>query len=450
MSDGTAGTFGVNGFGASVLDVDNVTCKQVLEPVVAASGGLHIVSELNGSSRGWSTTEGDGLAGGFNPRTIVSYAITAAVGYHRIYESLEAANLGNFPPTSPTKWVEVGATNRWRVFDNRIQDQASQAASMQWVIEPGPIDSIALYNLDADSVTLYMEGNSNLITNGADWTGATGTTQPNSWSKHPSTPSATYLIDTGTLKMTSEASGNTICQAVTCVVGKKYIASASLKNGTCAFGIGIGVGPTAYSIDIGYGIEGGGAFVTHSVNFTATATVVYVSIFNSSNANGQYGWVDTVTCCEVCDETIVIVDVTEIAKTDLPTATDPQLTITITKNGTPACGEIVVGNKYNLGTTRPEPSVGITDYSIKEADTFGNYFITQRAYSSRNDVSTLIDNTYVDAIFTFLAENRATPLAWIASELYSTLILYGFYKDFEIRMFSPHFSSLETSIEGLT
>lgn len=37
---------------------------------------------------------------------------------HRVYESLVVSNVGNTPESSPTKWLDVGPTNRWCMFDN--------------------------------------------------------------------------------------------------------------------------------------------------------------------------------------------------------------------------------------------------------------------------------------------------------------------------------------------
>jgi hypothetical protein len=87
--------------------------------------------------------------------------ITAATTkVHRIYEAI-AISTAKYPPTdlllaTPLYWKEVSATNRWKVFDNKVGAQASQATSMKWTLTPGAIDSIALLNLDATTVTIKL------------------------------------------------------------------------------------------------------------------------------------------------------------------------------------------------------------------------------------------------------------------------------------------------------
>lgn len=75
---------------------------------------------------------------------------------HKIWISTQGSNLNNDPETDDGTWWSEGlATNRWKVFDGYLQDQASQATSMNWVFEPGEnVTCVALFNLDAESVTI--------------------------------------------------------------------------------------------------------------------------------------------------------------------------------------------------------------------------------------------------------------------------------------------------------
>jgi hypothetical protein len=76
---------------------------------------------------------------------------------HRIYESLQSANTGNTPSTSPTWWLDLGATNRWRMFDNRISNTTSQAASIEVVLQVADrVNTLALLNLSATTVRVQM------------------------------------------------------------------------------------------------------------------------------------------------------------------------------------------------------------------------------------------------------------------------------------------------------
>jgi hypothetical protein len=79
------------------------------------------------------------------------YALDARVivaAQHKVYQSLVAANTGNAPATSPTQWVEVSATNRWKAFDDSVSTQTKRASLLSYTIQPGQaIHSVAALNL---------------------------------------------------------------------------------------------------------------------------------------------------------------------------------------------------------------------------------------------------------------------------------------------------------------
>jgi len=67
---------------------------------------------------------------------------------HKVYESLVDGNVGNDPSADTgTNWVEVGPTNRWKLFDLSISSQTEQADSMEYTIAPGiAFSAIAVLN----------------------------------------------------------------------------------------------------------------------------------------------------------------------------------------------------------------------------------------------------------------------------------------------------------------
>jgi len=60
---------------------------------------------------------------------------------HRCYESLAAGNIGNPLPVPPdtvtTKWLDVGPTNRWAMFDLARNTQTVHASPLAVVVAPG-------------------------------------------------------------------------------------------------------------------------------------------------------------------------------------------------------------------------------------------------------------------------------------------------------------------------
>jgi hypothetical protein len=81
----------------------------------------------------------------------------------RMYEALVDVPAGVEPgaeavtESSPAKWLDLGAINRWRMFDDRVESQTAQEDTVSVSIRPGQVvNSLALLNLDAISATVTM------------------------------------------------------------------------------------------------------------------------------------------------------------------------------------------------------------------------------------------------------------------------------------------------------
>jgi hypothetical protein len=82
------------------------------------------------------------------------------VSVHKVYESAINSNTGNNPVTDDgTKWIELGATNRWKAFDQKISDPATRADSIQYVLTTTNdiVNSLAFFGLKADTVQIIVE-----------------------------------------------------------------------------------------------------------------------------------------------------------------------------------------------------------------------------------------------------------------------------------------------------
>jgi hypothetical protein len=84
--------------------------------------------------------------------------VIVTTGYHKIYESQQAANTGNDPTTDDgTWWVEVSSTNRWKMFNAIVQEQTVQASEINTVLQSSTVvNSVALINLDATTVQITV------------------------------------------------------------------------------------------------------------------------------------------------------------------------------------------------------------------------------------------------------------------------------------------------------
>lgn len=270
--------------------------------------------------------------------------VTAAIDkIHKIYESLTAANLANYPPSdvllATPKWLEISSTNRWKAFDAVVGSQTSQATSITYEITAAEIfDSIAFLNLDASEVNLVF-------------------TDP--------------------------------------IHGEVYNETISL--------------------------------ITTAITGTTAVIDWYTYFFGA------------------------FMKITDFVRLDIPPYLNAVLTITI--NNSPGVdakvGAIIIGRQTIIGTTLAKPSVGIIDYSVKTVNAFGHYTITERSYSKRMHVDLKIFNSSIDDVLNILAYYRAAPLVWVASEGFSSLLIYGFYKEFTAVIDYNTYSLYSLEIEGL-
>jgi hypothetical protein len=80
-----------------------------------------------------------------------TYPIGAIVTYsYKRYQSLQSANTGKYPHTYPDWWLDLGAANRYAMFDEVIETSTTATTSLTAVIKPGAIfDSVALIGMNA-------------------------------------------------------------------------------------------------------------------------------------------------------------------------------------------------------------------------------------------------------------------------------------------------------------
>lgn len=75
---------------------------------------------------------------------------------HKIYEALQNST-GKTPESEPTYWLDLGATNRWKMFDQKVGTKTTATTSMTIELHPGePITSIVLLETDAYQVQVQV------------------------------------------------------------------------------------------------------------------------------------------------------------------------------------------------------------------------------------------------------------------------------------------------------
>lgn len=252
---------------------------------------------------------------------------------HHSYESLVTGNVGN-ALTDATKWLDLGPTNRWAMFDTKNGTATEIASPLDVSIEvDGRADGLALLNLTATSAQVI--------------------------------------------------------------------------------------------VDDSLGVE------------------VYNETYSLISDSGVTSWYDYFS------EDIVYTS--DLVLTDLPIQTDPTVRVVLTAStGNVSCGTMIVGQTRTIGGTVYGAKAGIQDYSRKETDDFGNYTLVERSYAKRSTSKVVCDNSEADAIFSLLAQYRATPIVWVGTDDYAHTWLFGWVRDWSLELIVADKSYLSIEIEGLT
>lgn len=134
---------------------------------------------------------------------------------------------------------------------------------------------------------------------------------------------------------------------------------------------------------------------------------------------------------------------------DLPNVLNPTVTVTLTDSDSVSLGTLVVGMRRSLGKTQYGASVGIVDFSRKTLDDFGNYYIVERSFSKRGKFTVWMEKQYTDQVFRLLSQYRATPVAVVAAQEFSSTFYYGLLKDWNIELTYVSHSVMTIEMEGL-
>ena len=264
---------------------------------------------------------------------------------HRVYECLIAGVNATLPENATTgatpRWLDLGATNKWAMFDGKVGTATTATDSLTVVLAPGRINSLAIMQADAGLIEVDLN-----------------------------------------------------------------------VYGTSVF--------------------------SASINMTA------------GNAVGD--WYQYFYEPVYQQDSLVITDLVDASLLDIPAYSEGVLTVTLSKtSGTVSIGALIVGLYADLGTTQYQPTIGIVDYSRKDTDAFGNTTVLQRTYSKRMHASVVTLKSDIDNVARLLAQYRSTPLVWVgAGNLYTSMIIFGFYKDWEISIDNYSFGTLSLQVEGLT
>lgn len=294
-------------------------------PTGLTAGTTYYVKSPSGSTSNVAAT-----AGGANINTSGSQS--------GVHTARHGANVGKTPslnsdPDASPYWLDTGATNRWRLFDEVVGQQCTDADEIEVVLAPDQIcNTLALFNLDAAEVRVQVHS----------------------------------------------------AEAV------------SLYDET-------------------------------------------FSLVADRGVLGFYSWLFTPQ-----DR------LASLVVNDLPAYPGVEVTVTLSGDGAIGAGELVLGMSRHVGDTMWDTEVGITDYSFKEQDDFGNWRITPRAFSRSVNAPIWLEGSRGDAVMRLFERYRSTPVVWIGIDDTASTHVYGFYEDFRMALKSFPMSLYLLKLQGLT
>lgn len=173
----------------------------------------------------------------------------------------------------------------------------------------------------------------------------------------------------------------------------------------------------------------------------AVEGVVYDETFNMTSYSGIQDWY------AYFFEPIIRKD--QLAITDLPPYANASIEVTINSNADAKIGALVMGQFASLGLSQHGASLSIVDYSTKTTDAQGRVTITDGPYADKMEVDVVLDTSQIGQANSTLSSLRTTPAVWIAEDNNDDLVIYGYYREFDIILSNPTISRLSLEIEGL-
>lgn len=175
----------------------------------------------------------------------------------------------------------------------------------------------------------------------------------------------------------------------------------------------------------------------------AVAGVVYDKTYDLVSTYGINNWYDYFFNPVVRLQDLVILD--------LPPYTSPILTVTLSAPAEDVkCGAFICGQSIAAGDTLYGASVGIQDFSVKQQNEFGDYFIVKRAFRKIGSFPVRVKAQRVDMLQNLLARRRSTPTLYVGTGEYASTTILGFFKEVSTAINYPTESDLSIEIEGLT
>ena len=120
--------------------------------------------------------------------------------------------------------------------------------------------------------------------------------------------------------------------------------------------------------------------------------------------------------------------------------------------GTAKCGKCGIGLSSDIGETLYSPDIKMLDYSKKDTNEFGNTYLKQGNWAKKNNITTKINYSNIDAVYEDLANIRGSLAFFEGNESdtnYESIRIFGFLEDWKIKIDNPTIAWVDLTIQGV-
>jgi hypothetical protein len=139
----------------------------------------------------------------------------------------------------------------------------------------------------------------------------------------------------------------------------------------------------------------------------------------------------------------------------LPVGASSRLDVTISaaSGDTVRVGQCIVGRSRYIGSTVFGAGIGILDYSRKDTNENGYTYLAQGNSAKRATLTLELSTRAVDPVNRMLTGLRGTPIVYVGDDRdeqrFESMLVYGFYREFDIELQNAVTSECSIEIEGL-
>lgn len=330
-----------------------------------------------------------------------------------IYESLAGANTGNWPPNDATNWVKVSASNRWKMLDDYMGSQSERLDKISIKVKCDKCNTLAFFVAESTSLTYIISDD--------------GKTETSSTSMTPASGDMSFTMSTGN----AWAIGDDV-EIYRTTDQRAFMAGeiTAWDSGTGAVTVSV----TDYDDP---------AAAAPYDNWTIAR--VFDHVTGGLYLSTSISWSDYFF-------TPIRYHASKTYSFTFSFDTSCRAIFTKPTNKMVRVGHFVVGSSISLGKTLYGIRGGITDFSVKEANAFGEYTLTKRSFAVELKYTINVEQGAIDQVFQTLSQLRATPCVWDANEGatgYTFAVVYGFFSDFEVGMPAHNNNECDLEIQGL-